>query len=150
MIEAIAKLLNNVSARKAIINVQTDNNGEVTLVLNAFMPPAKDDKETSDVMALRHALSNGLIVNGEIGEIDVLFNEQLANFADGYKKGAEVLRDASTLVSNIDSATNSVTTKTSKAKTKVSEKSNSKPPETSETKPIQASVFDDTEEEESL
>ena len=89
MIEAIAKLLKDSGLEAAQINVHLNTvTDTVEIVLNT--PFRGLDKTLSeDAIALRQALSTPLILSGDVGNVDVEFNDALVRFTDAVTPSAQ-------------------------------------------------------------
>ena len=80
MIEAIARLIQESGASQVQLNITTNEHG-AQIVLNTKLGDMPANA-TTQVMALRSALSRPLAVGGEIGELDVTFTQQLDQYID--------------------------------------------------------------------
>lgn len=164
MIEAIANLLVQANASHATLTIRTDGDNNVSIVMNTYMPPPSGKaKEDPSTLALRHALSQALVSQGNAGEIDVHFSESLTQYAYAYQAGSDALNTTSKVISQIEQATkqqappakSSAPTKTNQQATPKKE-SHSTPETVSQeklaTKPISPlSAFnDDFDDEDSL
>lgn len=120
MIESLSNLINESGAQQINIIVRTDNNENVTVILNTILQ-ATEKGETEQALKLRAALSQPIIVKGNIGDVDVEITQALSQYTDTYVDGAQKHLSILDVKSNIEQASKSVKTKTTKAANKPDE-----------------------------
>ncbi|MGO3786273.1 MAG: hypothetical protein ACTJFX_08620 [Pseudoalteromonas prydzensis] len=121
MIEAIARLIQESGASQVQLNITTNEHG-AQIVLNTKLGDMPANA-TTQVMALRSALSRPLAVGGEIGELDVTFTQQLDQYIDSVAPVAATFSN----LNDVKGAVEAVQKKPTKAKTKPASKTNAAP-----------------------
>ncbi|HFG1572350.1 TPA: hypothetical protein ACGFXZ_001319 [Vibrio cholerae] len=96
---------------RAIITIDT-NNEDAIVIVNiptsnaACLPKNEDDKQ----MALRSALATPMRVLGKIEDVDAVFDEQLAEFGEGFAPASLQLKGVKTNATAAKASTQAVTT----------------------------------------
>lgn len=108
MIDAIANLINQAGASQVQLTIRTDGNNNVSVVVNTSISPMQP-AESKQAQNLRAALSQPLVISGDIGEVDVSFTEALINFTETFVVGSIAHNNLVNAKSVIESATKKVT-----------------------------------------
>lgn len=87
MIEAIANLLKESNAQHMQLMIRVNENGTISIIANTALKPSQGN-ESKEAMGLRSVLTNPLCISGEIGEIDVTFNEELTGYRNAFEPAA--------------------------------------------------------------
>jgi PRTRC genetic system protein E len=115
MIETISHLLKEANAQHMQLIIRAKEDGTVSVIANTVLSPYSD-KQDSKTLKLRSALSTPLVANGQVGEIDVSFQEALSQYAMSFTEGATILNNASQAAAKIDKAAKQTSAKTKNSK----------------------------------
>ena len=86
MIEQAARILIEANASQMQLNIRVDGD-KVTVIANTILNPTAKD-ESAEALKLRAALTQPIVITGEIGEVDVSITDALIQYTDTYVKGA--------------------------------------------------------------
>ncbi|EJL6460738.1 hypothetical protein HPY09_20790 (plasmid) [Vibrio cholerae] len=107
----LCELVKAAGQTRAIITIDT-NNEDAIVIVNiptsnaACLPKIEDDKQ----MALRSALATPMRVLGKIEDVDAVFDEQLAEFGEGFAPASLQLKGVKTNATAAKASTQAVTT----------------------------------------
>ncbi|HBC3404825.1 TPA: hypothetical protein KDZ97_003697 [Vibrio parahaemolyticus] len=121
----VCELVKAAGQTRAIITIDT-NNEDAVIIVNiptsnaACLPKVEDDKQ----MALRSALATPMRVLGKIEDVDAVFDEQLAEFGEGFAPASLQLKGVKTNAAAAKASTQAVTTASKTTVKKASNKKN--------------------------
>lgn len=107
----VCELVKAAGQTRAIITIDT-NNDDAIVIVNiptsnaACLQKIEDDKQ----MALRSALATPMRVLGKIEDVDAVFDEQLAEFGEGFAPASLQLKGVKTNATAAKASTQAVTT----------------------------------------
>ncbi|BDP33372.1 hypothetical protein P3602_24390 [Vibrio parahaemolyticus] len=129
----VCELVKAAGQTRAIITIDT-NNEDAVIIVNiptsnaACLPKVEDDKQ----MALRSALATPMRVLGKIEDVDAVFDEQLAEFGEGFAPASLQLKGVKTNAAAAKASTQAVTTTPKTTVKKASNKKNAAKTENSD------------------
>ncbi|KOO06924.1 hypothetical protein R7D97_16565 [Vibrio sp. Vb5031] len=121
----VCELVKAAGQTRAIITIDT-NNEDAVIIVNiptsnaACLPKVEDDKQ----MTLRSALATPMRVLGKIEDVDAVFDEQLAEFGEGFAPASLQLKGVKTNAAAAKASTQAVTTTPKTTVKKASNKKN--------------------------
>ncbi|HHC7267572.1 TPA: hypothetical protein ACN30M_001335 [Vibrio parahaemolyticus] len=121
----VCELVKAAGQTRAIITIDT-NNEDAVIIVNiptsnaAGIPKIEDNKQ----MALRSALATPMRVLGKIEDVDAVFDEQLAEFGEGFAPASLQLKGVKTNAAAAKASTQAVTTAPKTTVKKTSNKKN--------------------------
>jgi hypothetical protein len=86
MIEQAARILREANASQMQLNIRIDGD-KVTVIANTMLNPTSKD-ESAEALKLRAALTQPIVISGDIGEVDVSITDALIQYTDTYINGA--------------------------------------------------------------
>lgn len=107
----LCELVKAAGQTRAILTIDT-NNEDAVIIVNiptsnaAGIPKIEDNKQ----MALRSALATPMRVLGKIEDVDAVFDEQLAEFGEGFAPASLQLKGVKTNAAAAKASTQAVTT----------------------------------------